>query len=157
MSHPPQVIGKRRPISCCPAEVDPSLGIPSLATSSAEAVSARPSSLEIYAMDLEMWSERDERGLRFVLAGELTGPETAKFKSWVSEELEDNVTRLYVDCSKLHFIDSSGLGALIFLRKLLSEKDGEMTLVEVSGWLRKFLQVTGLEETFCGDTECQSD
>lgn len=108
-------------------------------------------------MDLEMWSETTERGLTLHLAGELTGPETAKFKVWAKEQLASAATIVLIDCSRLHFIDSSGLGALIFVRKAVTEQSGTMQLTEVSGWLRKFLQVTGLEETFCGETEAQPD
>jgi len=105
-------------------------------------------------MDLEKRHEVTERVLKLHVSGELTGPETPAFRDWVtglSQEVE--VDMIEIDCSRLHFIDSNGLGALIFVRKLAIDVGSEMRLTKVSGWLRKFLQVTGLEETFCGDTE----
>ncbi|MEM7261119.1 MAG: STAS domain-containing protein [Planctomycetota bacterium] len=104
-------------------------------------------------MDLEKRCEVGEDGaLTLHLIGELTGPETGEFKSWVTECLgERSASVVQINCHRLHFIDSSGLGSLIFARKQVLDAGGELRLVEVSGWLRKFLQVTGLEETFCSE------
>ncbi len=114
-------------------------------------------------MDLEKRSEVTGSVLTLHLIGELTGPETPKFKEWVTELCQEHdVNVIELNCSRLHFIDSNGLGSLIFVRKQAIDTEAELRLTEVSGWLRKFLQVTGLEETFCGtpdldlETEDQS-
>jgi len=104
-------------------------------------------------MDLEMRAEVRGDVLVLAVQGELTSAQAANFKSWATAELEGGPTKVHVDCEKLHFIDSNGLGCLIYLRKCVVERDGQLTIINVSGWLRKFLQVTGLEEVFCGPSE----
>ncbi len=98
------------------------------------------------AMDVELRAEVLPDGLVLHIAGELTGPNVGEFKNWIQNEIDEAEGPIRVNCSKLHFIDSSGLGAFIFLQKKLEDRGLKLILCEVSGWLRKFLQVTGLEE-----------
>ena len=101
-------------------------------------------------MDLEKRAEVRDGVLVLRLMGELTGPQTAEFKAWATDQVKNAPQEVQVDCEKLHFIDSRGLGCLIYVRKCVTEQEGSMILINVSGWLRKFLQVTGLEEILCG-------
>ena len=101
-------------------------------------------------MKLNMNSTREGETLAIVLEGELTLTESPSFKSWVTRELDsaESPREVAVDCDQIEYIDSTGLGALIFLRKAVLDRGGKLRLTRVSGWLRKFLQVTGLERTF---------
>ena len=104
-------------------------------------------------MELNMQSEVQGDVRNMTLDGELTLTHSAGFKAWVTEQLETGPYEVELDCRQLSYIDSTGLGALIFLRKRVLDHNGVLRLVHVSGWLRKFLQVTGLEETFIGTGE----
>ena len=99
-------------------------------------------------MGLEMSSELCADALVISLDGELTVSESPDFKTWVIGQLDDAPARVELDCQAVLYIDSTGLGSLIFLRKAVLDRGGSLRLTRVSGWLLKFLQVTGLDETF---------
>ena len=86
--------------------------------------------------------------LTLQVSGELTREVTDQFRREVAAMLKADLLRVEVNCRDLTFVDSSGLGAFIFLRKRACEAGGQLYLTEIKGWLLKFLQVTGLEETF---------
>ena len=100
------------------------------------------------AMSLKMSSELRDDTLVILLDGELTSSESPDFKTWVTGQLDGTPARVELDCHEVLYIDSTGLGSLIFLRKAVLDGGGSLRLTRVSGWLLKFLQVTGLEETF---------
>ncbi len=105
-------------------------------------------------MGLEMNAERAGYVLQMCLSGELTRDETAAFRSWAENQMGDQGDQIEIDCSALTYIDSAGLGSLIYLRKRVHEGNGTLQLTNISGWLQKFLEVTGLAETFTNlDTE----
>lgn len=108
-------------------------------------------------MKLQMSSRQSGDTLVIVLEGELTMTETAEFRTWITEQLADGPTQVEVDCKDLAYIDSTGLGALVFLRKSVLAGGGRLCLTKVSGWLKKFLQVTGLERTFVAPAETASN
>lgn len=100
-------------------------------------------------MALEKCADPHDETLRITLSGELTRPECAAFKTWVLQQMDDHrPVRVEVDCQHLQYIDSAGLGSLIFFQKVATERQSALRLVQISGWLQKFLNVTGLEQTF---------
>jgi anti-anti-sigma factor len=100
-------------------------------------------------MILEKRAERRDSTLIITLNGELTSSESTDFKTWASRQLDPPPSRVEIRCNELRFIDSSGLGALLYLYKSVMNRGGQLRLVEVCGWLQKFLRITGLEEKFC--------
>ena len=99
-------------------------------------------------MNLQMRSETQGNTLVISLEGELTLTQSPALRTWITEQLENGPGNVDVNCRQLSYVDSTGLGALIFLRKAVLDQSGSLRLIQVSGWLRKFLQVTGLEEAF---------
>ncbi|MGE3165260.1 MAG: STAS domain-containing protein [Planctomycetota bacterium] len=98
-------------------------------------------------MSLSMTADNRESVLSLILGGQLTRVDTIPFKEWAVGQIDEHgAGRVEVDCSDLTYLDSAGLGSLIFLRKVVGERGGAMVLTRVGGWLRKFLQVTGLEQ-----------
>jgi anti-sigma B factor antagonist len=81
------------------------------------------------------------------VAGELDLYTAPDFRDSVLDAASTETTPMViVDFSRLGFIDSSGLGAIIACLKHLREQGGELTLVapEDSG-LRRLLDLTGLD------------
>jgi anti-sigma B factor antagonist len=59
---------------------------------------------------------------------------------------EADPPRVIIDFSRLGFIDSSGLGAIVACLKNLRERGGELTLAAPQGsGLRRLLELTGLD------------
>ncbi len=98
-------------------------------------------------MDIEWRSVDEGDKTLIVLSGELTREACREFREWAGSQVQSG-RQLEMNCRDLTYLDSAGLGAFIHLRKLVLEKGGRFQLAGVGGWLEKFLQVTGLAETF---------
>ena len=59
--------------------------------------------------------------------------------------LDGNGAAIEIDCSELEFIDSSGLGMLVGIRKRTGK---ELVLVNVPNERRKIFELTGLDRIF---------
>ena len=60
----------------------------------------------------------------------------------------DRSDRVEVDLGKVSFIDSSGLGALVRVRKEGAEQGRSVSLVNVSPATHRLLEITGLHHAF---------
>jgi anti-anti-sigma factor len=63
-------------------------------------------------------------------------------------QLENVIRSLSVDLGSLTFLDSSGLAALIMVRKNATEKGIEFRLHSVPRQIRRVLEACGTEELF---------
>jgi len=98
-------------------------------------------------VDLSLDQRKHGEWMVVDVGGELDLYTAPNFRDTVLEAAADDATpKVIVDFSRLGFIDSSGLGAIIACLKHLRERGGELTLVspENSG-LRRLLDLTGLD------------
>lgn len=96
-------------------------------------------------LDIEV-TEGDEPVVRLV--GEVD-PHTAPDLDRALAELTDaGATRVRFDCTRLDFIDSSGLRVLVDTHRRLGAERGSVVLTGASPTLRRLLEVTGLDEHF---------
>ena len=83
------------------------------------------------------------------LAGELGMTSTGGFDETLSTALEGSgITRVVLDCSRLEFVDSSGLGVMVTLLRRLRESGGGVDLTGVRAGLLELLYITKLEKHF---------
>ena len=80
-------------------------------------------------------------------AGDLDLAAVEEFTKVVRASL-DRCTAVELDLGEVTFIDSSGLGALVRLRKEADRKDSSLHLIEVSAATNRLLQLTGLTGHF---------
>ncbi|KGA99608.1 STAS domain-containing protein [Leclercia pneumoniae] len=71
----------------------------------------------------------------------------AAFKEAITREIGDDQKALIVDFSKIDFIDSSGLGTLVSLLKMMNGK-GEMTLCALNPGIRNMFNLTRMDRIF---------
>ncbi|MBE3510193.1 MULTISPECIES: STAS domain-containing protein [Enterobacter] len=71
----------------------------------------------------------------------------AAFKDAVTRELGEDRKALIVDFSKIDFIDSSGLGALVSLLKMMNGK-GDMVLCALNPGIRNMFTLTRMDRIF---------
>lgn len=71
----------------------------------------------------------------------------ATFKEAVTREIGDDKKALIVDFTKIDFIDSSGLGTLVSLMKMMNGK-GEMTLCALNPGIRNMFTLTRMDRIF---------
>jgi anti-sigma B factor antagonist len=93
-------------------------------------------------------AERAQKTLYVSPGSELTETTAPEFRRLVQTGLDSECRRLDVDLSKTLFIDSCGLGALIWLRKIMLERRGTLRLVQPSLFVQEVLALTRLNRIF---------
>ena len=91
--------------------------------------------------------ERDQHKNCPVLrvSGQFTSQYINEFRHCLDEIIASDVTRVYVDMESLSFIDSLGIGVLIFYYNHLRRDGMEIVLLKPSAAIREILQVTSLD------------
>lgn len=72
---------------------------------------------------------------------------SAAFKEAIAREMGDKPRALIVDFSKVDFIDSSGLGTLVSLMKMMNGK-GEMVLCALNPGIKNMFTLTRMDRIF---------
>lgn len=75
---------------------------------------------------------------------ELTAVNADQVRSQAKEALAESHTAMTVDLSETRFLDSSGLGALVGLHKVMCSRGGTFTLLNPSPVARQLLDLTRL-------------
>ena len=84
----------------------------------------------------------------FELSGSLDIATSPAVRAALLEASEGGDHRLIVDLSRVEFLDSTGLGALIGAQRRAKEVDGEVRLVVKEGQIVRLLRITGLLKVF---------
>ena len=83
----------------------------------------------------------DEEGHYLIeLIGDLDIYNNKKFKEKLADIYEDLDKDIVVDCSKLEYIDSTGLGSFISLLKLTRDEEKEITVKNLKKNIKKSIQ-----------------
>ena len=78
---------------------------------------------------------------------ELDASNAGELKREIAPLLEDN-TRLVIDLSRLRFVDSSGLGAMLSCLRHLSAKGGDLKLCGMSKQVRATFELVRMHKIF---------
>lgn len=84
-------------------------------------------------------------GLCLSLIGDLAGPNVAKFESRVQRAIEGGCQQLLVDFGRLRYINSTGIGALLAMERLLRRRKGRLLLAAVPPNALEIIQITGAD------------
>ena len=76
------------------------------------------------------------------------GPETSEITEKVKSLLNDHVHKIVLDLGKVKWINSSGLGALIESRRLITEQKGVLKIASVTEKIKSLLIITQIMELF---------
>jgi anti-sigma B factor antagonist len=82
-----------------------------------------------------------------LLESRLGAGEAAQFKSAISVLIAEGYTELVLDLSNLQFMDSSGLGAMVSVFKMLGHR-GNVTVAGISKNLFSLFRMTGMDRVF---------
>ncbi|MDY2986352.1 MAG: STAS domain-containing protein [Peptoniphilus sp.] len=91
--------------------------------------------------------ERKEN-LKVIPIGELDITTTSQFKEEVIQKYLEEKSNIIIDGSKLEYIDSTGLGALIYILNQLKEDGFEIKVEEVKPSIKKLFTITKLDTVF---------
>jgi anti-sigma B factor antagonist len=84
----------------------------------------------------------------FELTGSLDIATSPTVRAALTEASEKDSHRLIVDLTRVEFLDSTGLGALIGGQRRAKEFGGEVRLVAKEGQILRLLRITGLLKVF---------
>lgn len=93
--------------------------------------------------DLELESHPAADGDTVIVRGEIDMATAPQLRDLLNELVDGGSTRILLDCRALDFLDSSGIGVLVAVRKRLGE-DGALTLEAPPAHVRKVLDLTGV-------------
>jgi anti-sigma B factor antagonist len=95
--------------------------------------------------ELDLESRTSDDGASVVLRGEVDMATAPQLREALFAILDTGVTSITIDCRGLEFLDSSGIGVLIAVRKRLGD-DGTLTLEAPPAHVRKVLELTGVTD-----------
>jgi anti-sigma B factor antagonist len=95
--------------------------------------------------DLELESTGPDGTASLVVRGEIDMATAPQLRHTLMALVDGGATRVTLDCRGLEFLDSSGIGVLIAVRKRLGD-DGSLTLEAPPPHVRKVLELTGVSE-----------
>jgi len=74
--------------------------------------------------------------------GRLDVTNAEQFKNLLNELLNSDANEFVFDLSKLDFVDSTGLGAIVYCYKLVAEKEGEIKISSLTAKPRMMFEIT---------------
>jgi len=82
------------------------------------------------------------------LTGEVDVYTSPRLKQEIVDLLNQGLTRIVVDTTKVEYLDSTGLGVLIGGLKRARERDGDLRLICDSPRILRIFEITGLTKIF---------
>ncbi len=81
------------------------------------------------------------------IIGRLTADSADQFKKYMAEQIT-NHDRIIVNLKEMEYIDSTGLGALVFILQKLTDDGGKLVLAEMSAKPRVVFNITKAYKIF---------
>jgi anti-sigma B factor antagonist len=82
------------------------------------------------------------------LNGSLDARSVNAFRDQISALITAGATRFVVDAAQLRFVDSTGLGALLYLRRFAKQGKGDVRIASAGRELMGLLDISGLRTIF---------
>ncbi len=92
--------------------------------------------------------ESQDGALVVAVSGQLVVTNRQELKQLVLDELERGARLFVIDFSDTSYIDSSGLGALVSLKKRIEEVGGELRISSMNEDVRTLFELTRLDTLF---------
>ncbi|GAC1651893.1 MAG: anti-sigma factor antagonist BldG [Vulcanimicrobiaceae bacterium] len=99
-------------------------------------------------LTIDIKPERDGTALIFSLKGSLDLATSPTVRAALVEAAGEGKHEIIVDLTRVEFIDSTGLGALIGGHRRALENGGSVSLVTNEGPIERLLNITGLIRVF---------
>lgn len=100
-------------------------------------------------MKIQCQSENDKKLRTYFLDGELDVHQVKILKNCLLEDLKGNEDWKFVlDLDMVGYLDSSGLGMLVYLKKEIGRSGGSLSLLNLREQVRNVFRLTKLEDFF---------
>src|SRR5688572_22871555 len=84
--------------------------------------------------------------LCIVLDGSLNATTTEEFNQAIKSHLDQGQSKIILDCRRVEYISSIGLGSLVALQARLRKKGGEVKLAGLNGLAADTIRLVGLDK-----------
>ena len=99
-------------------------------------------------MALEILFNKGSESIEVTPVGEIDIYTSPNFKEKVVEVLKEEKKSLIINCEKLEYLDSTGLGVFMSILKCTKELNVDITLTNLRGTIFKLFDITGLNKIF---------
>ncbi|MCW2823402.1 MAG: anti-anti-sigma factor [Aeromicrobium sp.] len=99
-------------------------------------------------MDLTFDVDRRGEDTAIAISGEIDLQTAPALRDLVDEMLAKGRTSIVLDMTGVTFLDSSGLGALLGIRREVQSAGGTLALTDLQAPVRKILAITRMESAF---------
>lgn len=80
--------------------------------------------------------------------GEIDIYNSSNIKDYLSNIIQERPCDVYIDCTELEYIDSTGLGALVAIVKKVKHYGGNMYILNTKPNVEKVFKITNLDKVF---------
>ena len=98
--------------------------------------------------DLRIRTTADDHGRVVELTGEVDLSTSPKLRNRLQELIENYSGRLIIDLGGVAYMDSSGVGTLVELKRKLERKGGSVVLARPQPRVRSVFEITQLDKFF---------
>lgn len=99
-------------------------------------------------MEFKLESKNTDEFLVLYPKGELDVYNTKKFKEKSIKIYEKDKKDILFDCKELEYLDSTGLGSLIFILKEVEKNNNKIVIENLNPQIMKLFKITKLEDMF---------
>jgi anti-sigma B factor antagonist len=82
------------------------------------------------------------------LVGDADIQTSGRLKDELNAMLDENESNMQLNCERLTYIDSTGLGVLIGILKRVKTKEKNIYIMNAQSNMKKLLSITGLDKIF---------
>jgi anti-sigma B factor antagonist len=97
---------------------------------------------------IECHVDPEKQCKRFVVEGELDVHHVKTLKSQVMDAMEEGAWVYRIDMAKIEYLDSSGLGMLVYLKKEVLRHGGSLRIDNLRETVLNVFRLTKLDEFF---------
>lgn len=100
------------------------------------------------SLKVDIRYDKDKDQILVMPQGDIDIYTSNKFKERVMDSFEEYQADIYIDGSKLEYIDSTGLGVLISILKVIKDTEYKIILTNLKTNIRKLFDITELDKLF---------
>lgn len=101
-------------------------------------------------MSLQIIKQFNEHTIQWEveLVGDADIQTSGRLKDELNAMLDENESNMQLNCERLTYIDSTGLGVLIGILKRVKTKEKNIYIMNAQSNMKKLLSITGLDKIF---------
>ena len=97
---------------------------------------------------MEILITKIPQGTKVTVDGRIDTNNYSKFENAVNELFQEDVKTIYLDCSKLNYISSSGLRVFLTVQKKMMGTNGKFLLYAMQPSIKEIFDISGFSSIF---------